>query len=352
MKQASPPSVAPEIWQSLLESAQAINAMEPWGYACDSDLVGWQDPVSGELCLASVMGNGGEVFAIAFYRREGIRWLLNLLEDNPNTTEFGLADGIDCLKLEFVAKREMTKPDLAILKAVGFKPTGKGCVWPQFRASEPGWHPWHLTEAEATQMQAYLPRAIAFYHLFAQHPDLYEGRALMDIPFLPANLPARPLKPEDLDWRPLLLPPVPELSAFQASADQLAILRQFKVQPGLNCEYDTYLMPGASFIEQGRPCFGRISLLVEIGRGLVVGMEMQNGAVQSGEAAGFGLVGSLLKAKVLPKKIIVRGSRWIPVLKSLCDDLKIELATATSLPLLDEAMASLTEYMLFGRPPE
>jgi hypothetical protein len=352
MKQAPPPSIAPEIWQSLLESAQAFSTLEPWVYACDSDLVGWQDPVSGEMYLANVMGQAGEVFAVAIYRRTGLRWLLSLLDENPNLADLNLTEGMDCLKLELVSKREMAKPDLAVLKAAGFKPVGRGCVWPQFRSSEPGWLPWYLTEAEAIQMQAYLPRALAFYRLFGQHPDLYEGRAMLEIPFLPANLPARPLVLDDLDWRPMLLPPVPELNAFKASADQHTALHRLKVQSGLHCEYDTNLVPGASFLEQGRPCFGRFSLLVETGRGLVVGVEAQSGAVPQGEAVGLGLVESLLKAKVLPQKITVRGPRLIPALKPLCDDLKIELAAAPSLPLLDEALDSLAEYMLSGRPPE
>lgn len=345
-KLAPPPPVAPESWRALLAAAVDLAALEPWEFAYDSDPVGLVDPVTGETHIGHVLGNAGEVFAAVFYRRVGLRWILAMLGDAPDPEDLNHADGMDCLKLGFVPKRELRKEDLEVMKAAAFKPTGKGAIGPQFRSSEPGWHPWHINQTEADQLLADLPRLTAFYRLFEQHPDLYDNRDTTEIPFLPVTLPDRPLTPEDLDWRPLVLPPLTGLEPFRAGATELEKLRALKRGPGLACEFDCTIMPGGSFVESGRPCFGRFSLLVEKQRGLVIGAEVASGALTPGEAAGRALVKALLMSKNLPEKIFIGGSRLQPALQPLCDELGIQLWPSSSLPALEEALEHLEQHML------
>lgn len=343
--QPAVPQVSPETWRALLAAAADFAALEPWGFACDSDAIGLIDPLTGETRIGHVLGNAGEVFAAVFYRRAGLRWILAMLDDAGEPEDLNNADGLDFLKVEFFPKRELWKEDLALLKAAAFKPAGKGPGWPQFRSAQPGWHPWHLNQAEADQLLADLPRLTAFCKLFAQHPDLFDDREPTEIAFLPTVLPDRPLTPKDLDWRPLLVPPLTGFEPFQAPADQLEKLRALPRKPGLACEFDCTLMPGGSFVENGRPCFGRISLLVEKQHGLVVGMDVASGALAPGEAAGRTLMKALLMGQSLPAQIFIGGPRLQPVLQPLCDELKIQLRPASSLPALEEAVASLTEQL-------
>ncbi|MDD5138744.1 MAG: hypothetical protein PHY43_00615 [Verrucomicrobiales bacterium] len=345
-KLAPPPPVSTETWRALLAAAADFAALQPWEFACDSDSVGLIDPATGETRIGHVLGNAGEVFAAVVYRRAGFRWILTMLGDSPDPEDLNHFDGMDCLKIEFVPKRELWKEDLVVLKAAAFKPAGKGPIWPQFRSSEPGWHPWHINQAEADQLVVDLPRLTAFYKLFEQHPDLFDDRAPTEIPFPPAALPARPLTPKDLDWRPLLPPPLTGLEPFQPSGTQLEKLRALKREPGLACEFDCTLMPGGSFYENGRPCFGRFSLLVEKQNGMVVGMDVASGALTPGEAAGRTLIKALMMGKTLPEKIFIGGSRLQPVLQPLCDELQIQLWPASSLPALEEAVESLSQQML------
>ncbi len=346
-KLAPPPPVASETWHALLDAAAAFAAVKPWEFAYDSDVVGLIDPITGETRIGCVLGAAGSIFAAVFYRRPaGLRWMLQMLSDTPDPEDFNSADGMDCLKVELVPKRELWKEDLAALKAAAFKPAGKGSVWPQFRSAEPGWLPWHINQTEASQLLADLPRLTAFYKLFEEHPQIFDGCAPAEIPFVPVILPDRPLTPRDLDWRPLLPSPPTGFDPFQTPAGQREKLRALKRAPGTACEFDCSLLPGGSFLENGRPCFGRISLLVEQQRGLVVGMGVQSGALTPGEAAGRGLVDALLLAGQLPEKIIIGGSRLQPVLQPLCDELQIQLWPASSLPALDEAVAALSQQML------
>jgi uncharacterized protein DUF6930 len=349
-KLAPLPPVAPKTWNALFTAATDFAALKPWEFAYDSDAVGLIDPETGERRIATVLGNAGEVFAAVFYRRGGLRWILSMLSDSPNPEDLNNSDGMDCLKLEFVPKRELWKEDLAVLKTAAFKPFGKGAVWPQFRSSDPGWHPWHINQIEADQLLVDLPRLTAFCRMFKQHPALFDKRDATEIPFIPTTLPVRPLAPEDLNWQPLILPPN-AIDPFQIPGDKLEKLRSLKHAPEMECEFDSTLLPGGSFIENGRPCFGRFSLLVEKQRGLVIGMGVHGGALSPGDAAGKGLTEGLLMAGQLPGKIYIGGSRFQAVLKPLCDELEIQLIPAASLPLLEEALHSLSEQMLaIGEP--
>ena len=82
-----------------------------------------------------------------------------------------------------------------------------------------------------------------------------------------------------------------------------------------------------------------------------MGMDVQSGALTPGEAAGRGLVESLLKAGGLPEKIHIGGSRLQPVLQPLCDELQIQLWPVSSLPALEEAVASLSQHLLAAGGP-
>lgn len=345
-KLAPPPPVAPETWRALVATAADFAALKPWEFTYDTDVVGLVDPGTGETRIAAVLGRRREVFAAVIYRRTaGLRWILHMLSAPPDRPAFGDIEGVDCLKLEFVCKRELRKPDLAILNAAGFNPRGKGCVWPQFRSLEPGWHPWFINQVEADQLLVDLPRLTAFCRLLAQNSDLFAGRGATEIPFLPAILPDRPLTPADLNWRPLLPPPETGFEPFRPPADQLEKLRALSRRPGLECEYDCALTPGVSFCEQGRPCFGRVGLLVETGRGLVMGVAVESGTRAPGEAAGRALVTTLLRAGALPERLFIRSARLQRVVEPLCKELQIQLCPAMALPFLDEALAFLTDHL-------
>ena len=343
-KLAPPPPVTAETWRALLACAADFATLKPWEFASDSDPVGLVDATTGEIRIGHVLGNAGQVFAAVFYRRDGVRWILSML-NGGDPCDLNDADGMDCLKLEFVSKRELRKADLAMLKAAAFTPPGKGLVWPQFRSSEPGWHPWHINQAEADQLLADLPRLTAFCKLFEQHPGLFGDRDVTQIPFLPVTLPTRLLLPDDLEWRTLLPPPLTGSAPFQATAASMEKLRTLKRTPGFACEFDCTIMPGGSFCENGRPCYGRVSLLVEKQGGVVLGMDLQSAALTPGEAAGRTLINALLMVNALPEKIFIGGSRLQPVLQPLCDELQIKLQPASSLPALEEAAAFLSSQM-------
>jgi hypothetical protein len=343
-KLAPPPLIAAETMLRLLAATADFAARKPWKFMADTDVVGLADPVTGEIRLGSVLGNAEEIFAASIYRRpSGLRWILSMLEAG-DTPELEMLEGLDALKIEFVPKHELAKAELAALKAAGFRPNGKGHVWPQFRSMEPGWLPWYINQTEAEQMLADLPRLTAFSRLLERHPDLYGDRDMNVVPFLPNPMPGRPLELSDLEWRTLVVAPEP-LIPFQPTARQLAQLRSLPGHPEAGWQYDCFPMPACPVLEAGRPCLTRFNLVVEDQRGLILGSEMFPGHLPLAESAGQGLVNILLKNGVLPGEIAIPAGRLEFILRPFCDALKIKLTPAASLPFLDEAIASLSDMM-------
>ena len=347
-KFAPPPPVDPSTRRALLALAVEMEELAPWEFIADTEWLGLEDAGGRDYRLANVLGNAEEVFAAVIYQRTGIGWLLKVLEDDFDPEDLNAAEGMDCLKLEFGLKRELVKEDLAVLKAAGFKPAGKGCCWPQFRSTTPGWHPWHINQAEAELLLQDLPRLIAFCRLFEKHPAMYEGRSSADLPFLPEKLPDRPLTLADLDWRPCLRLPEPPLSPFIATKEDLDRLQRLPRSAGLALEFDSALAPGASLIEDGRPCFGRMALLVESRVGIVMGAEVTPGGVAPGISTGEAFVSLLLKSPQLPSKLMIRNPRWGPVLEGVCGALGIEIRVAKKLPALEAALSDLQRFMAGG----
>jgi len=347
-KRASAPLVDPSTWRALHHLAGELEKLAPWEFASDTEWVGLVDPDDREYRLANILGNAREVFAAVIYRRTGIGWLLKVLDDDFAPDDLNTVEGMDCLKVEFVPRRELVKEDLAVLNAIGFKPAGRGSRWPQFRSSIPGWHPWHIDQAEADQLLRDLPRLIAFFRLFEGNPSMFKRRSAHELPFLPAELPDRPLGLDDLDWRSCMRLPDPPLSPFTPTQDELDRLRKLQCTPGLVYEFDSALMPGASFIEEGRPCFGRMALLVESRSGTVIGAQVKPGGVAPGAATGSAFVSLLLQSPRRPSRLLLRNPRWPPVVEGVCGALGIEVRMAKRLPALEEALSHLGRFMAGG----
>ncbi len=347
-KFAPAPPVDPSTWGALLHLAEELEKLAPWEFASDSEWVGLVDAGDREYRLANSLGNAKEVFAAVIYRRTGIGWLLKVLDDDFDPHDINAVEALDCLKLEFVTKRELVKEDLGMLKAAGFKTAGRGSRWPQFRSTIPGWHPWHIDQAEADQLLRDLPRLMAFYRLFEANPSMFEGRSTHELPFLPAELPDRPLKLDDLDWRSCIRLPDPPLSPFTPPQHELDRLRKLPLTPGLVFEFDSALMPRASCIEDGRPCFGRMAVLVESRSGIVIGAQAKPGGVAPGVATGEVFVSLLLQSPRLPSKVVLRNPRWRPVIQGVCSALEIEIRMAKRLPALEEALSHLERFMAGG----
>ena len=95
-------------------------------------------------------------------------------------------------------------------------------------------------------------------------------------------------------------------------------------------------------------CFGRVSLIVEHQRGLVLGNELSLATAPLSQSVGQGLATALMKNGFLPGKLLIDDMRLEPILQPFCDALQINLLLAYDLDFLTEATDSLADFMQTG----
>ena len=340
-----------ETWKALLKLAAEFFELKPWIYAADCDLFGIRDATTGEVRIGHVLGNANEVFAVVIYRKGGRNWVFSLLEPRGDPNDLDQANGMDCLKLEWVTKRELEREDLAMLKRAGFKTTGRGAIWPQFRSFSPGWHPWGLGQDEALQLLADLPQLLAGLRLYKSLPNLFDDRAPQELPFIQGKIVDRMPLPEDLEWMPYIPSPLNDQSTFKLDGTEIENLRKLTKNPSEVCEFDSMILPGASFMEGGRPCFGRISLLVDSSGGLIHDVKVESAAVPAVESAVRALATHLFNKGSLPGILTIASGAFAASVQALGAELGIRIVQAEELYWLDEALAHLNAAMAAGEFP-
>lgn len=239
------PTVPLETWKALLAVADEFGRLAPWEWMHDSNLVGLRHPATGEILLGSILGRLRTIFALMVYRNKaGHRWVLETIRQEGDFNEFDRQDtGLeqDCIKAEFVSKRELEKEDRSILAACKYSPSKpRGPFWPQFRSFVPACFPWHITPAEADTLVFALPRMAAAARLYRDQPHAWDQHWHNETPFLPANFdPATDiLRIQDLDWVPIISPPRPAPNPVVLGEAILERLKKLPLSKGFHLELD------------------------------------------------------------------------------------------------------------------
>lgn len=308
----------------------------------DSQLLGLPHPVTKEVLLCSVVGRLGEVFGLLVYRGEaGQRWLFSTIFNGGGSDEFEREDtGFeqDCVKLEFVRRGDLTKADLGALQAANYSPAGKrGPVWPTVRGIVPGGYPWHPTQVEAELLIHTLPRVGAFARLLHDTPDLEVDLANRQAPFLPDEFDpsTRPLRPEDLDWRPLILPSEPSVSALSLDEAAASELRQLPLARGFHLELDLFYSP-VVIGEGERPWFPRATMAVDRASGMIGGYHLGKADdLQGNGVLAETLLTTLKQFGRRPESIRVQRKRVARMLAGVLRQLNIPLREDRELSVLN-----------------
>ena len=342
-KPTVPAPLPSEIARPLLSAAERVAAFKPWEFMSDLELIGLHDDRTSELHVALVLGNLGTMFAVVIYRHDaGLRWIHEVATTRAAPDRYAGLENNDYLKVEWTKKGELEKPDLQTLQTAGFRPAGKGSVWPRFETSQPGWYPWYITEAEAQLLTEHLRKVARFVHLRERAGILHEEPIEDDVPVVPAGEESS-LKPEDLEWVPLVPPPSPLPEPVILSAEEQEKLRSLPVRQNLVFEFVAPLLTELSFIDEsvGRPCIGRVAMMVERRSHLLLGTKLSHGAGPLRDAVGPALVKALSAAQALPSAIHVDTEAMAATLRPACDVIGVPVRIARELKAAYQAIQSL-----------
>ncbi len=128
-----------DLFIEALDRAKSLRAVEPWEDLWDQDVFCVRDPQTGLLDFVSILGKGGEVFALHVHR--GVEayklWGLTFLGQMPQDPE----EYLRCLRMtevEFVNKAQMEAEDLKLYEQLCYSEPKHGRLrWMRFRRYHP-----------------------------------------------------------------------------------------------------------------------------------------------------------------------------------------------------------------------
>ena len=330
-----------------MREAEAFQALAPWRWMHDSQILAVRLPRQGILGLCSVLGRRREVFGLSVARPPaGHRWLLDaLFGDSPAVDDPDLGLDQDTMHFWYNEKKELSEQDRAWHVAACFKPKGRGSLYPAFRVQTPGGFPWHPTQAEAEDVLHALPRVAAFARLLRRAPDLHDLRQVGEVARFPDGewSAGRELMPAMLTWEPIVRPPEdpPEPAVMEEATE--ATLMALPSRTGAHFEVDVFYMQWP-VVEDRIPFFPKGAMVVERASGIVLGIKFGGRSVQANaKNLGEVLAGALRTAGFRPETFRVRRESVGRMLTGLATRLGIEVCLEQNLSELNRARGELAK---------
>jgi hypothetical protein len=333
-------------WRQLYQAAIAFKQVAPWEWMTEIEVFGVQNPESGQIGYGSIMGLLGEHLALAVYLgSEGLAGFRRLEEDRDLEPTFVLE--VPQLQASWGDREELQREDREVIKALGLKFRGRG-AWPLFRSYMPGYFPWFVTPEEARFLTLVLEQGLEVAR------RVKEDRALL-APLRKGIYLVRTLEKrgETLVWKdewmespPAQPHPLPPPTITETD---LAALRQLPRQK-ITVQADLFLMPSPiKEKEDPRPYFPYNLMMVEARSGVILGTDLlapkpSLDAVWARAPEVF--LNVLRRLGNLPTEVAVRSERVYELLKPVAVGLDIRLTRKRSLPALEQAKATLEQWMM------
>lgn len=138
-------------WNELYEVTINIKKFEPWKYLWDMDIITIILPEYEEPFYCSVMGKGGQCFAIAVYKGfESINGFFKLADAKsiPPNQLIRYQDNLTCY---FGDREELSSKELKVIKDLGLKFRGRN-QWIYYRSFKPNYTPYILEQDEVIEL--------------------------------------------------------------------------------------------------------------------------------------------------------------------------------------------------------
>jgi hypothetical protein len=320
-----------------------VKDLAPWKWMTEDNVFGVRNPERDEVGFVSVMGAGGEHFAVALY--QGAVALYDFIALSEAARD-GTADSVEAervleipqLQASFEDRGRLEKEDRDIIKNLGLKFRGANS-WPMFRNYAPGMFPWFLTSSEARFLSIALEQLLDVAPRVRDDEDVLLGEE--DDEFL-VRVPR--VENARLVWEDKIMRvPEPELKKAAPAPLDPQLLESLKKLPEVTnvIEIELTMLPMPAREKKDRPFFPYLLMLVDASSGLILGNDMLQ-PLPSLDAmrAEFPtkVAEYLLKLGVKPLKIAVRTERTAQLLAPLAEELGIRIKMSPRLPGLDSAM--------------
>ncbi len=335
--------------RELFDLATQVKDLKPWRWMEETDLIGIENPETGEIGFMSVMGSLGEHEAVALYLgAEGLYEFIDLHTDDSSRAERVLENRH--VQAAFSERKYLEKEDRDIIKQLGLK--FRGGAWPMFRSYRPGYLPWLVTLNEAKFLIHALSQIIAVANSVRDEAQPFHptGRVEKDGYLMRVSRKeGSALIWEDQVWRIAR----PQRKPVKAVVDAVTLERLKGLrQSQLELEVDLFLAPASVGKRGQRPLAVYVLMIADSDSGFIFGTEVmsaQDSLPAMHARIPNSLAQMLLKAEIRPQKLVVRSELLRTLLKPFAQALNIELRLQDELRSIDEAAEYMGQFMRGGK---
>jgi len=330
-------------WKSLYDAAIAFRNIKPWEWMKETDIFGVQNPQTGEVGYCCIMGEMGEVLAIAVYLgTEGLEGYLNIRRgqiqhDDPDSLFIQ-----NCLMLSFENRKLVQEDDREIINELGLKFRGKS-AWPVFRRYEPGYFPWFLNRDEVLYMTNALQQATDICLRFKDDAKLFRAPEKNHYLIRVAGEKNGRVFWKDECRKPSL--PEKKDQGFYKPVDEVRIQRLKKTAKSTHAiwEIDFFYAP-TPVLEGERPFFPYAIMIIDHDTGFILDMHLaETGPYQEEFLDKF--LNCIETTSVIPLEILARKEDAVKLLETYASRLNIRLSRVKKLQNIDHARREMAKHL-------
>lgn len=319
-----------EKWRRLYSVAARLKELQPWSILWDADIITIQLPDRETPLFCSVMGRGGDCFGFGIYPGYESFMRLHRLMSAKGPVASGIAMyEQSCLMCYYGDREEIAPQDRAVMQELGLKFRGRN-QWIYFRALEPGYLPWFLSEEQVDLLAEALENlTMACLPLLRGelHVDFEGGKSLI-----------RFYSDERGEWlnTSIELPPIPVGLNSLCIGDELLLARvKQSKKTGETLELDSFYIPAPLQEKKGEvPYLPRMTLLADRKEGMLIGQHLSQPG-ESWEKASLAMLVNWIDKQGRPAALYVRDEYMANLLKEACGQVGVTLRFGKGMPAVD-----------------
>lgn len=328
--------------KELYEAASEFKKVEPWKWLYDADIICVENPKNKMVGYCSVMGRGGEHYALGVYLgNESILGFYRMMEHGDSIPHHQALHYQDCLMCSFEDRNFLTNKDRKQIKDLGLSFRGRN-AWPMFRRYEPGYNPWFINEEECVFLTHAL-RQILFVAT-----NVMNGQLKMDMEHGKTILRYSEEKDGKIAWYSkevqLVLPTASYTPVEITDKMLIQKIKKIGIMGNVSLEVDACYMPSAVQEKRSeRPYFPRLFILADEKSGQILDVETYESIDEDANVTLNKLINMCLESGV-PKEIQVRNERMVAILDDFCKKVGIQLKVVKRLPCIDHMMEEMAYH--------
>lgn len=316
-------------WNELYEVTINIKKFEPWKYLWDMDIITIILPEYEEPFYCSVMGKGGQCFAIAVYKGfESINGFFKLADAKsiPPNQLIRYQDNLTCY---FGDREELSSKELKVIKDLGLKFRGRN-QWIYYRSFKPNYTPYILDQDEVIEL------TYVFKNLFMSLKAMIEKNLKID--FEEGNSLYRMYDKEQDLWLNFEGPmQIPNRQSMTIIIEDELLIENIKKQKYLKnaVEFDTVFIN--SVVEDKkyeRPIMPKMIVIADSKTGIMLHFNIMLPEDDEIKQI-FDLFIDFIINTGKPKTIYVRDEYIHDLLSDLCKKINTKIIISEELPSID-----------------